>query len=220
VRGYVQQGGAIYASLCADVAIPEMEDLFGARLADHAPSAEVTLKVVTAMGDLQPGETFQYQADSTNPKLWAATLDIKDGQVIAIDQDGRPALVIHQYGKGKTMLSTYPLECYLALKPAAFEGQGNTYRLYHAFSQWVGADALFSTDHPMVEVAALAGAQRGYAILTNHSPQALNVKVSAQLSLMRIRQVTPSGFKEIKLNRRGWQITLKGFSGAVVEWFL
>ena len=220
VRAYVKLGGSIYASLCADVAIPEMEDLFGARLADHAPAGEVTLKVITALGDLQPGETFQYQADSTNPKLWAATLDIKGGQVIAVDQDGRPALVTHQYGKGKTMLCSYPLECYLALKPSAFEGQEDTYRVYQAFSRWVGVGQLFSTDHPMVEVAALAGSQRGYAILANHSSQALDVRVIAQHSIKRARQVIPSGFTEIKVNRRGWQITLDGFSGAVLEWFL
>jgi hypothetical protein len=129
VRTYLHQGGSLYASLCADVAIPEMEDLFGARLADHAPVNDVTLKVVEPLGDLQAGETFEYQADSTNPKLWTATLDVNGGQVIAVDQDNRPALVAHQYGKGKTLLCNYPLESYLALKPAAFEGQGNTYRI-------------------------------------------------------------------------------------------
>jgi endo-1,4-beta-mannosidase len=219
-KAYVQQGGSLYASLCADVAIPEMEDLFGARLADHAPVEAVTLKVVAPLGDLQPGETFQYQADSSNPKHWAATLDVKDGQVIAIDQDGRPALVAHPNGKGKTLLCTYPLECYLALKPAAFEGQENSYRIYRAFSQWAGVNALFSTDQPMVEVAALAGAQRGYAILANHSPQTLDIRVSSQLSLKRIRQITPSGFQDLKLIHRGWHMSLDGFNGAIVEWFI
>jgi endo-1,4-beta-mannosidase len=219
-KTYVQQGGSLYASVCADVAIPEMEDLFGARLADHAPIEAVTLKIVAPLGDLQPGETFHYQADNSNPRHWAATLELKGGQVIAIDQDGRPALIAHQHGKGKTLLCSYPLESYLAVKPAAFEGQGNTYRIYQAFSQWAGVKALFSTDQPMVEAAALVGSQRGYAILANHSPQALEVRLSSQLSLKHVRQITPSGFQEKKINRRGCQISLEGFSGAVVEWFL
>jgi endo-1,4-beta-mannosidase len=219
-KAYVQQGGALYASLCADVAIPEMEDWFGARLADHAPVGAVTLKVVAPFGDLQPGEEFHYQPDGANPKHWAATLDLKGGQVIAIDQDGRPALIAHQYGQGKTLLCAYPLESYLALKPAAFEQLENTYRLYQAFSRWAGVRALFETDHPEVEVGALAGAQRGYAVLANHSPQSFEVNVSPRLNLKKVRQITPSGMHDLTLNRRGWQMPLDGFAGAVVEWFV
>ena len=107
-KEYVHEGGTLYASLCADVAIPEMDDLFGARLADHKPINSVTLSVVAKFGDLQPGETFHYLADSSNPRQWAATLELKGGQVIAMDQDGSPALIAHQYGKGKTLLVRLP----------------------------------------------------------------------------------------------------------------
>ena len=218
-RAYVQNGGCLYASLCADVAIPEMEDLFGARLADHAPVDTVTLKVIQVLGDLQPGESFRYQADAMNPKHWAATVDIKGGQVIAVDQENRPALIAHQNGKGKTLLCTYPVESYLANKPAAFEGQEKTYRIYQAFSQWAGLKAMFSTDQPMVEVAALAGENRGYAIFANHCPLALEVNIDSRLPLQRLRQITPSGYKEIKINRQGFHLSLDGFNGTVVEWF-
>jgi hypothetical protein len=217
---YVQQGGSLYASLCADVAIPEMEYLFGARLVDHTPVEAVSLKVVAEFGDLQPGDMFHYQGDSSNPRHWAVTLDIRGGQVIAIDQNDEPALVAHQNGNGKTLLCAYPLESYLALTPAAFEGQENTHRIYRAFSQWAGVKSLFSTDQPMVEVAALADTKRGYAILANHNLKALNVSVSSTLSLMKIRQVAPSGFQDLNLNHQGWNMKLDGFSGAVVEWFI
>ncbi len=69
-RAYVSQGGSLYASLCADVAIPEMDNLFGARLADHAPVDAVILKVVASLGDLLPGETFHFQVDGSNPRNW------------------------------------------------------------------------------------------------------------------------------------------------------
>jgi len=219
-KDYVQQGGSLFASVCADVAIPEMEGLFGALLADHTPVEAVTLKVVASLGDLQPGETFHYHADPSNPKHWAATLDVKAGQVIAIDQDGRPALVSHQVGKGKTLLCTYPLESYLAQTPAAFEGQGNSYRLYRAFSQWVGVNAVFSTDQPLVEVSALVGEKRGYAVFANHGPHAVDVKVSSRLLLKNIRQINPAGYLEKKTDRQGFEISLDGFSGAIVEWFV
>ena len=45
-RQYVAQGGALYASVAADAAIPEMESLFGARMVDANPKDDVTIKVV------------------------------------------------------------------------------------------------------------------------------------------------------------------------------
>ena len=219
-RKYVRGGGTLYASLCGDVAIPEMEELFGARLADHAPVDEITLKVVASMGELQPGETFHFRADPGNPRNWAATLDIKAGQVIAIDQAGRPALVANQYGRGKTLLCTYPIESYLAQTPAAFEGQQNAYKIYQAFRQWADLEALFTTDNPMVEVSALVGEKRGYAIFANHGEPAADVKVTSRLPLKSVRQITPSGMMEKKIDPMGCTILLEGFSGAVVEWFI
>jgi endo-1,4-beta-mannosidase len=220
VKHYVKAGLSLYASLCADVAIPDMDDLFGARLADHASVNDVILKVVAAFGELKPGETFHFTVDGGNPRNWPATVDIRGGQVIAVDQDGRPALIVHQYGKGKTLLCTYPVESYLAQTPAAFEGQQNAYKIYQAFSQWTGVEALFATDHPMVEVSALVGEKRGYAVFANHGPHALEVKVSSRLSLKSIRQINPSGFVEKKIDHRGFEISLDGFSGAIFEWFL
>jgi hypothetical protein len=222
-QAYVRDGGSLFASLCGDVAIPEMEELFGARLTDHIPVDTIILKVVAPMGDLQPGETFQYQANSSNPKHWAATYDIKGGQPIAIDQDGRPALIVNQFGKGKTLLSAYPLESYLAVKPAAFEGQESSYKIYQAFRKWVGIEALFTSDQPLVEVAALTSPvepKRGYAIFANHGPQALDERVSSTLSLKHIRQVTPSGFQDMQLDHQKFTIAIDGFNGAIVEWFL
>lgn len=219
-RAYVQQGGALYASVCADVAIPYMDELFGARLADHAPVGAVTLKVTEPFGGLQSGESFHYDADSSNPRHWAATLDSRGGQVVAVDQDGRPAMIAHQYGKGKTLLCAYPLESYLAAKPAAFEGLENSYKLYQAFSYWAGIKSLFSTDQPMVEVAALVGSKRGYAILANHGPQTLEVGISSQLPIKQMRQITPSGMHQLKPNRKNYHCSLEGFNGAILEWFI
>ena len=167
----MRAGGLVYASLCADAAIPEMGDLFGASLADHASAGEVTLTFIQPFGDIAPGTVFRYQADPGNPHHWPAMLDVADGQVIAVDQDGRPALVVHSYGKGKTLLSAYPLETYLAVLPSAFERPENTHRIYRGLAQWAGFAPLFSTDTPGVEVAAWIGDQRGYAVLANHQAE-------------------------------------------------
>ena len=93
------------------------------------------------------------------------------GRSSRVDQDGRPALVAHSYGKGKTLLSAYPLETYLAVLPSAFEHPENTHRIYRGLVEWAGVTPLFSTDAPGVEVAGLIGEGRGYAVLANHQPE-------------------------------------------------
>jgi hypothetical protein len=95
-REYVEQGGFLYASLSADAAIPGMEQIFGARLEDHAPAGEVT----------------------SGSRQWAVTLAVRGGRVIAVDGAGRPALVAHSAGSGKTLLCSYPIESYLAGQPS------------------------------------------------------------------------------------------------------
>lgn len=220
-KSYVQSGGCLYASVCADVAIPEMEQFFGARLADHVPAAEVTLKIVSAFGDLKPGEEFNFLAPGNGPRHWPATLDIKGGQVIAEDQAGRPALVANKFGSGKTLLCAYPLESYLAQQPSAFEtARNNTHRLYQAFRQWSGVTPDFISDEPSVEIAGLIGRARGYIILANHSSQAHDVTVSTQLPLQFIQRITPHGPQPLQLHDRQCILSLDGYSGAVVEWRL
>ncbi len=216
---YVSQGGALYVSLCADAAIPEMQDLFGARLADHVPSQDVTLTIAAPFGDLRAGDCFCFRG-SGMPRHWPAVLDVKGGDVIATDQNGRPALIANTFGKGKTLLSAYPIESYLACQPGAFEGEAAIHRLYQAFSQWAGAIPLFGTDQPSVEVGALTGERRGYAILANHGPQPQDVTVTSRLPIRELCQVTADGFKPIEIAQHKWQMRIEGFEGAILEWTL
>ncbi len=218
-REYVSQGGALYASLCADAAIPEMEGLFGARLADHVPVEDVKLTVVTPFGDLKAGDSFCFHP-SGRPRHWPALVEVKGGQVIATDQDGRPALIANTLGRGRTLLCAYPIESYLADQAGAFEGEEGTHRLYRAFSQWSGVAPLFSTDRPSVEVGGLTGEGRGYAVVANHGPEPQRVTISSRLPIREVRQVTVDGLRPIEIDQRMWQMPIEGFDGAILEWRL
>jgi endo-1,4-beta-mannosidase len=220
VRDYVRSGGLLYASLCADAAIPEMSDLFGASLADHASAGEVTLTFVEPFGNIASGTVFHYQADSNNPRHWPATLDVTDGQVIAVDQDDRPSLVVHSFGKGKTLLSAYPLETYLAVLPSAFELSENTHRIYHGLVEWAGVTPFFSTDVAGVEVAGLIGEGRGYAVLANHQPEKCQVTVTSRNSITALQRIAPDGKHPIALKNNRWQMEIPAYDGAVMEWML
>jgi hypothetical protein len=217
-RRYVADGGTLYASLCGDAAIPEMESLFGARLVDHSPASEVTLKVVTPWGGLNPGDTFYYSAGAGGPRQWAATLAVHGGTVIAVDQDGRPALVANRLGKGATLLGAYPLESYLADLPAAFDKEENTYRIYRALGDWAGVKPRFRTDQFSVEAASLDAPDHGYVVVVNHSAKSQQVRVTSALRLKSVQRMTPNGEQPVSLQGSGWSLDLQPYGAAVFAW--
>ena len=217
-RQYVADGGALYASLCGDAAIPEMERLFGARLVDHSPAGEVTLKVVTAWGGLKPGDTFHYSAGGGSLRQWAATLEVRGGTVVAVDQDGRPALVANRLGKGATLLGAYPLESYLAGLPAAFDKEENTYRIYRAFGEWAGVKLRFRNDQFSVEAVSLNAQDRGYVVVVNHSGKSRHVTVTSALPLKSIQRLTPNGEQPMSLQGSQWELDLQPYEAAVFAW--
>jgi endo-1,4-beta-mannosidase len=217
-RKYVEQGGFLYASAAADAAILDAETLFGARLVDAVPVSEVSLKVIAAFGNLKPGDTFQFAVPAQNSRYWGAMLEVKGGKVIAVDQDGRPALVANSIGSGKTLLSAYPIEAYLASVPAAFEKNENTHRIYKAFREWTGVKPAFLTDQPSVEATSLAGDHRGYVVLVNHSAVPHPTIVSTSLPVHSISQVTAEGLKPLALSGSSWKIDVPPYDGVIVEW--
>ncbi len=217
-RQYVAQGGALYASVAADAAIPEMESLFGARMVDANPKDDVTIKVVVPFGGLKPGDTFHYSVPNPGPRSWGSILEIKGGTVVAVDQDGRPALVTNKLGSGKTLLSAYPIENYLANSPAVFDKPELTYRIYQALREESSTKPFFHTDQPSVEVSSLNGTSRGYAIVTNHSGRKQTVTVTASLPLHSVSRVTAQGKAQLELSRTTFRVDLDAYEGAVFEW--
>jgi len=215
---YVSQGGALYASVAADAAIPEMEALFGARLVDTNPKEDVTMKVVAPFGDLKAGDTFHYSVPNPGPRSWGSILEVKGGTVIAVDQDGRPALVANKLGSGHTLLSAYPIETYLANSPAVFDKPELSHRIYQALIDWSGVTPLFHTDQPSVEVSTLRGNSRGYAIVTNHSAAKQSVIVTASQPLHSVSRVNSRGEVQVGLSKATFKVDLNAYDGAVFEW--
>ncbi|MGA9595422.1 MAG: beta-galactosidase, partial [Acidimicrobiia bacterium] len=177
---YVRDGGSIYASVCADAAIPEMHELFGAILADHTPVDTVELTIVEPIGSLEAGETFSYKVDPRNVSEWPAIIEPRGGTIVAVDADGRPAIIANQHGSGHTLLSAFPLECYQARTPNAFSTGEPTHRLYRALAEWSGITPFMTTDQPSVEVGILSGDHEGYAVVTRHTAATAPVTVACR----------------------------------------
>ena len=217
-KQYVAQGGALYASVAADAAIPEMESLFGARMVDANPKDEVTLKIVTPFGSLKVGDTFHYAVPGASPRTWGAILEVKGGTVIAVDQDNKPALVANTVGSGRTLLSAYPLENYLASVPGAFDKPENTYRIYQALREWAGIKPAFHTDQPSVEASALSGNGGGYVIVTSHSSEPQKVTVTAAMPLHSVARITAQGSSPVNVAGSSFKVDVGAYEGTVFAW--
>jgi hypothetical protein len=215
---YVSGGGVLYASLAANAAIPDMTALFGARMTDTVVASEVTLKIVKAMGDLVPGDTFHFTAPGATAKYWGTGLQVDGGEVIAVDDKQRPALIAHQLGKGRTLLSAYPLEAWLGSQPEAFENHETAYRLYRALRAWSGVRPRVATDQPSVEASALSGRGRGYFVLANHSGDALKARLTTTLGVHDLRQLDSAGGRTLPGDKDGWNVELPAYGGAILEW--
>ncbi len=219
---YVRAGGVLYASLAADAAIPEMDSLFGARMRDTITGTELSLKIVKAFGDLKPGESFHFSVPSASLRYWGTGLAVSDGEVIAVDQQQRPALIARRLGKGRTLLSAYLLESYLANQWSAFDNHDTVYRLYKALRKWGGLRPLVSTDQPSVEATALPGAADGYIVLANHSSESLRTALRSSLPIKTLHQLASTGSVPVRATRTGagavWSVELPPYSGAILEW--
>ena len=216
-KEYVRGGGVLYVSLNGESAIPEMEELFGARIADRIPAHELRIKVVEPFGDLKPGDEFTFAAGGAVGD-WGALLELRGGEVIATDQSGRPALVAHAFGKGKVLTCAYPIEKYLARVPAAFEEGDNTHRLYRALAEWAGVQPLFRSDRAEVEAAALVGSGRGYIVLTNHSDAPQTVTITPRKALRQVQLVRIEGAAPLDLHDNRLTVRVAPFGGEIVEY--
>jgi hypothetical protein len=169
---------------------------------------------VAPFGDLKPGDEFVFDAGD-----WGALLELHGGQVIAVDQAGRAALVAHAYGKGKVLTCAWPIEQFLARVPDAYGDGDNAHRFYRALADWAGIQPLFRTDRPEVEAAALAGAGRGYVVVTNHSAVAQSVTITSRTPLRQAQRLTAEGAAApLELHGSGFPIRLEPFDGAIVEY--
>ena len=215
---YVRGGGVLYASLAANAAIPGMDALFGAHMTDAAVVSALTLKIVKPLGDLRPGETLRFSVPAASTRYWGTGLEVTDGEVIAVDQDQRPALVAHRLGKGVTLLSAYPLESYLASEPMAFEKDAAAYRLYRALRDWGGVRPLVSTDQRSVEATALEGPGGGYIVVANHSATAQRSRLSTRLPVRTLRRLTMEGSVTVPAAGSTWTLELPAYGAAILEW--
>jgi beta-glucosidase len=181
-------GSVVYVSYCAGVSDVQRgpwwtatEQLFGVRhelvygLNDPITDDVVTLRFDVAFGGVAAGETLQFRAAGNENSRAFLPVNPTDGEVVARDGAGRPAILRKRHGTGAMVLCTYPLEAM-----AAAQGRVNpepTWRLYDALAREAGVEPVVRVRDPRVVVDGLVRDDgRVFVWLVSESADALAVE--------------------------------------------
>ncbi len=177
---FFARGGTLYLSCSADVAIPEMDALAGCRIADRAPAdGPPTLRFVRDWGSFHEGDELVLPDAPPGPThdlhLRGVRLELSDARPVAVDDGGRPALVVAERGAGRTVTLAYPAELLLAAHPDAHGPSDRSHGLYEGLLRAAGIAPAVA--HPDVTTGTLLGPEGGLVVCTNHGPSTLTSDV-------------------------------------------
>ena len=195
-----EQGATVYVSYCAGESDFQRgpwwtatEDLFGVRnqlmygLVDPIEDEVAQLRFEHAFGSIKAGETLSFRVGGGPNARAFLPVEVTDGQVIARDAHGRPAIVMRPRGSGAMVLSTYPLE-HLAASCGRVNPE-QTWRLYAALADLAGVEQQVSVDCAEVLVDGLVhqdGRRFVWLVSQNDGP-------------LRVRPCLPAGGRLIPL---------------------
>jgi endo-1,4-beta-mannosidase len=133
---------------------PSLNDMFGVEHqlgygpADTVAAGEVTFTLTAGFGTLAEGATLAFHLAGGAHSRGYLPVRPAGAQVVAVDGDGRPALLVRRVGQGSVVLCTYPVE-----HMAALGGQGCAAAasgLYDALARHAGVRRVITVDDPRV----------------------------------------------------------------------
>ncbi|HYO17248.1 MAG TPA: cellulase family glycosylhydrolase [Dermatophilaceae bacterium] len=161
-----EAGATVYVSYCAGESDFQRgpwwtatEELFGVRhqlvygLVDPIEDDVAQLRFEVDFGSVKAGETLSFRVGGGPNARAFLPVEVTDGQVVARDGHGRPAIVLRARGAGAMVLSTYPLE-HLAASCGRVNPE-QTWRLYSALAECAGVASAVTVDSPEVLVDGL-----------------------------------------------------------------
>ncbi|HTT88660.1 MAG TPA: cellulase family glycosylhydrolase [Acidimicrobiales bacterium] len=182
------EGATVYASYFAGSGrdqvgpwLPWINQTFGVAhqlrygVPDTVTAGEVTLELTRAFGHLAAGAKLDFLMAGEGPARAFLPVEPAGAEVLAVDGQGRPALLRNQVGKGSMVLCTYPLEHMAASRPAA--NPEPTWQLYSALADEAGVDRPVRVDDPRVVLGPITiGGQAAFLVL-NVSAQNIDARV-------------------------------------------
>ncbi len=213
-------GGAAWISCSADVAIPGMAALLGARLTDRAPGgASPVLRFVEQWGPFRTGETLELPSGDGSLAQRSVTLaPAAASRVIALDGQGDPALVAARRGSGLVAVCSHPVELLVAGQADAHGPPDRTWGLYAGLAAAAGIAERAFTDDPDVTAGVLGGPDGGMVTLTNHAAAASRTTLRLPGEARAARVVSSAGREPLALEDGRAELRLDGFGATVIEW--
>jgi len=222
---FLARRGSLYVSLSADAAIPEMAALAGCSIADRAPADRApVLRLVEAWGPFLPGDELALPPWDGTLGTRGVRLRLADGDVIAVDGDGNPALVRASRGSGHVVTCAFPVELLLAAVPDAHGASDRSWGLYAGLADLVAVTnpsafaGVARSTHPELQVGTLWGDRGGVAVTTNHSATTVEapLRLPPDASLPRI--VDGDGEHAMGMEGGAVLLRLAAHGAAIVAW--
>jgi endo-1,4-beta-mannosidase len=159
--GLARDGATVYASYFAGSDwhqigpwLPWINQAFGVThqlrygVPDTVTADEVTFELTRDVGDLAAGTRLNFLMAGDGPARAFLPVEPASAEVLAVDDQGRPALLRNRAGDGWMVLCTYPLEHMAASR--ATSNPEPTWRLYSALAEEAGVDRPVRVDDPRV----------------------------------------------------------------------
>jgi hypothetical protein len=217
-RDFFARGGVLYVSCSADVAIPEMDELAGCRLADRAPLDRApVLRFVRPWGSFAAGEELVLPEGDGELASRGVQLRASGADTVAVDGDGRPALLAARRGTGTAVTCAYPVETLIAATPDAHGPGDPCWGLYAGLAALLPKPVLAGSDHPDVTVGELRGPAGGLVTATNHSSASVTAAVRMP-EASTVQRVTPDGTVEAALDDGDVGVELEPYGAALFDW--
>jgi cellulase (glycosyl hydrolase family 5) len=218
-RDFFARGGVLYLSCSADVAIPQMDELAGCRLAERAPLDRApVLRFVRPWGLFANGDELELPPGDGELASRGVRLRVSDADTVAVDADGRPSLVAVRRGAGHAVTCAYPVETLLAAVPDAHRAGDRTWGLYAGLRELLPAGDRAGCEHPDVTVGELRGPAGGVVTATNHSDGALAPDVRLPSGARSADRVSADGAERHALEEGVVRVQLGPYDAAVLEW--
>ncbi|MGQ4511229.1 cellulase family glycosylhydrolase [Streptomyces sp. DW26H14] len=188
-------GATVYLSFCSGEHpgtrgpwFDGLDALFGVEqqltygVAEPIEDDELALTFHADFGPIAAGESLRFPVAGNEDSRAYLPVVPRGARVLATDAHGRPALLEHTVGLGRTVLATYPLE-HMAARSARVNPE-QTHRLYAALAEVAGAARPVTVDTPYVSADTVRHEDgRRFVWLVSQSADALTVRPRAEASL-------------------------------------
>lgn len=160
---------------------PDFDDYFGVRrltrygLTDEVDE-QVTFRFERDFGAIKAGEELHFKSGGTENSRAMIPVEATTGEVIAVDQQGRPAIVRNARGAGSMVLVTYPVEHFASANRAI--NPEDTWRLYDALADEAGVTRGVRVADGRVSVAEMSHADGSRLVwCVNLSPDTVHAEI-------------------------------------------